>query len=144
LFGSGNHTTTAYLPYYWGKYTYAGPAGAGRPVVNSAFVTSGNKVLAPSQGTLSITFNATSGNDYIWFAIPSSVTDKTCWCIPALSVGGPIGGAVSAGGNLFPSVDTDGKNLIPVTTVCWSGCQYDVYVSNKQTTTNANIMTLGY
>jgi hypothetical protein len=144
VFGSSNYITTAYLPYYWGKCTCPGAPGANRPVPTCAMVLSGTKILAASNGTLSITFNATTGNDYIWFAVPSTVTDKTCWCIPALSVGGVIGGAVSAGGNLFPSVILDSACEIPVTTVCWSGCCYDVYISNKQTTTNANIMTLGY
>jgi len=94
-------------------------------------VIGGNKVLTSSAGDITINFNSTS-DDYLWFAIPScpaasNVPTKTCWCCNS-SLYGAIGGAVSAGGNLFPTPDyTD----ISVTTACWTA-NYDVYISNKQ------------
>ena len=139
-FDSGIYTTTAYLPYYWGVCTCPGPAGACRPVGNAAMVLSGTKVLGDSSGNVTIPFNS-GGNDYLWFAIPSSVANKTCWCLNA-SIYGVIGGAVSAGGNLFPDPNIDVYCNIPVTTACWSGRLYDVYISNKQST--AAILKMGY
>jgi hypothetical protein len=126
-FGSAAYTTTAYLPYYWGKCTCPGAPGTNRPVGDAAMVTSGTKVLAAASGDITINFAAVSGNDYLWFAIPSSVLNKNCWCVNP-SIYGTIGGAVSAGGNLFPAPDYES---ISVTTACWTA-NYDIYISNKQ------------
>jgi len=121
-----SQTITALLPYYWGVCTCPGPAGVGRPAGTCAMVIGGNKVLASSATDITISFNSTS-DDYLWFAVPSSVCFKTCWCCNS-SLYGAIGGAVSAGGNLFPAPDyTD----ISVTSAC-STSTYDIYISNKQ------------
>ena len=121
-----SQTVCALLPYYWGVCTCPGPAGSGRPAGTCAMVIGGNKVLANSATDITISFNSTS-NDYLWFAVPSSVCFKTCWCCNS-SLYGAIGGAVSAGGNLFPAPDyTD----ISVTSTC-STATYDIYISNKQ------------
>jgi len=119
-------TVTAYYPYYWGVCTCPGPSGANRPIPDSAMVAGGNKVLQPSGGPLSIDFNS-GADDYLWFAIPSTVVPiKTAWYVPALSVGGTIGGS-TPGTNLFPAP----VPAITVTTACWTKT-YDVYISNKQ------------
>jgi hypothetical protein len=89
-------------------------------------VLTGTKVLATSAGNITIAYNSTA-NDYLWFAIPSSVANKNCWCCNA-SIYGTIGGAVSPGGNLFPAPDYEN---ISVTTACWTA-NYDIYISNKQ------------
>jgi hypothetical protein len=123
--GSSSYTITGLLPYYWGVCTCPGAAGAGRPTATCAMVTGGTKILASSEA-ISINFNS-GVNDYLWFAIPATVAAKTCWCVNGIN-NGTIGGCVSPACNLFPA-----PNSISVTTACWSGCNYNVYISNKQT-----------
>jgi len=125
-FGSSNHTITGLLPYFWGKCTCPGAAGEGRPTLTAVQVTGGSKVLAGSAGSISITFSSTD-DDYLWFAVPASVSDKVCWYVDAIN-NGAIGGSVSPACNLFPSPAT----LNGVQNNCWSGEVYEVYVSNKQ------------
>ena len=135
-FGSVNNTVHSYYPYYWGKCTCPFPSGVNRPVPDSAMVAGGTKVLAPSGGAISINFN-TGADDYLWFAIPSTVVaTKTAYYIPALGVGGTIGGGIGAGCNLFPAP----VPAITVTTACWIKT-YDVYISNKQSQ-GSNAMTI--
>lgn len=131
-------------PYYFGKVCSNGaPAGSNRPtdaciktIITGGTVGVGctcNKVVAGSSGTISVNFGSTS-DDYLWFAIPSGSTSKTCWYVDALNKG-IIGGVVSPGGNLFPtqtSVTGIKSNLS-----CWSGQTYQFYVSNYQTATCA-------
>ena len=90
-------------------------------------VTGGTKIVADSSGSLSINFGSTP-DDYLWFAVPSSVSAKTCWYVDAIN-NGAIGGGVSPACNLFPAA----SSLSNVKNVCWSGQTYSVYVSNKQT-----------
>jgi len=126
-FGSGNYTVTGLYPYYWGKCTCPGAAGAGRPSLSAADVTGGTKVLAGSAGSFGISFNSTD-NDYLWFAVPASVSNKTCWHVDTIN-NGEIGGGVGAGCNLFPTADVVNN----VENDCWDSVAYEVYVSNKQT-----------
>ena len=130
--GSSSYTITGLLPYYWGKCTCPGPAGSGRPTATCAMVIGGTKILASSAGAVSINFNSGS-DDYLWFAIPATVAAKNCWCVTALN-NGAIGGGVSPACNLFPAADS-----VSVTTACWSGCNYCVYISNKQTCSTASM-----
>ena len=132
-FGSSTYTVTGLLPYFWGKCTCPGPAGSNRPAATPAMVTSGTKVLADSSGSININFNSGS-DDYLWFAVPATVSNKTCWCVDAIN-NGSIGGGISPACNLFPAATTTG-----VTTVCWSNCSYKVYVSNKQTAQSSTII----
>ncbi len=114
-------------PYFYGKVASGGaPAGLNRPIATNALVTGGTKVVAISTNTITVTFNSTA-DDYIWFAIPNASTSKTCWYIDATNKG-VIGGGVSPGCNLFPI-----NNSVSVTTVCWAGQTYKVYISNYQT-----------
>lgn len=132
-FNSSTLTVSGILPYYWGICTCPGGAGCNRPVASCAMVLTGTKVLSNSSGSIGINFNS-GPDDYIWFAVPSTVTDKTCWCVSALN-NGSIGGGVSPACNLFPAPDAN----ISVSTACWSSCNYDVYISNKQTCTTSTM-----
>ncbi len=126
-FGSGSYSVTGLLPYYYGKCTCPGPAGANRPLATCAMVLGGTKVLASSSGSVSITFNSTN-DDYLWFAVPATVS-KVCWCTPSAPTNnGAIGGGINPACNLFPAPD-----VVSVTTLCWAGCSYNVYISNAQT-----------
>jgi hypothetical protein len=126
-FGSVAYTTIAYLPYYWGICTCAGGAGCNRPIGSGINVTGGTKVLANSSGSISITFNSGS-NDYLWFAVPATVS-KVCWCTPSAPTNnGVIGGGINPACNLFPA-----PNVVSLTSACWAGKSYNVYVSNAQT-----------
>jgi len=141
---TSSRVITGIYPYYWGTFTCAAAAGVGRPSACCIkdIITGGtdgidyNKVVAPSNGTLLINFFSTP-DDYIWFATPSGSTSKTCWYIDATNKG-TIGGAVSAGGNLFPDPDTS------ITDMCscdgyWSGETYKIYVSNFQSSATENM-----
>jgi len=127
---------TGVYPWYWGKVASGGAAsGANRPsaccIKNVITGGTGNKVVAPSTGTILTTFGSTS-DDYIWFATPTGSTSKTCWYVDALN-SGVIGGAVTPGGNLFPAPET----VTGVTTTCWSGQSYKIYISNYQSCATA-------
>jgi hypothetical protein len=119
-------------PYFYGKVSAPGNAGDNRPVANQALINSGTKVTLSSTSTITITFNSLA-SDYIWFAIPSTSTSKTSWYVDALNTGA-IGGAVNAGGNLFPTFDTV---IINSPTSLWSGVSYKIYISNYQTLSSA-------
>lgn len=121
-------SVSAIYPYYYGTVASGGaPAGSNRPTSDNDLITGGTKVLASSNGTLCINFNSTA-DDYLWFAIPTGSTSKTCWHINALN-NGNIGGAVSPAGNLFP--DFDGVSACSAQG-CWCNVNYKVYVSNYQ------------
>lgn len=126
--GAETVSVSGIYPYYYGTVASGGaPAGSNRPSSDNDLITGGTKVLANSNGTLNINFNS-STDDYLWFAIPTGSTSKTCWYINALN-NGSIGGTVSPGGNLFPDFDTVSACSAQG---CWSNVNYKVYVSNYQ------------
>ena len=128
-FNSGQDTVTSLYPYFYGKVASGGLApGLGRPAASQALINAGSKVVANSNGTISINFNSSS-DDYIWFAIPAISANKNVWFVSLLN-NGSIGGPVTPGGNLFPAFDTIS---VDSPTVLWSGINYKVYVSNYQT-----------
>jgi len=138
---------TGIYPYFFGKISSGGaPAGVNRPDNNTICtciiaadlsrntnVNSGAVVgVGYSNNTINLNFNSTA-DDYIWFAIPSaSSTAKTCWYVSETNKGN-VGGAVSVGGNLFPT----NSNITNISTICWSGQTYQAYVSNYQTCSTA-------
>lgn len=130
---------TGVYPWYWGIESSGGAAsGANRPstccIKDVITGGTGNKEVEASSGTICVTFGSTS-DDYIWFATPlCGGCDKTCWYVDALN-SGLIGGGVSPGGELFPDFDT----VTGVTTTCWSGETYQVYVSNYQSAAASNM-----
>jgi len=127
-FISSNFNVSSIYPFYYGKVSSIGAApGVNRPIDNQALINSGTEVVSSSTGTLSVTFGSTS-DDYIWFAIPSSSTDKTVWYIDTLN-NGVIGGAVSPSGNLFPVFTSVSINS---PTALWSGITYHIYIANYQ------------
>lgn len=133
--GAISRSLTGIYPYYWGTVASGGvPAGSNRPTANNALVVSGTKVVSSSNSTITISFGATA-DDYLWFAIPSDNTSKTCWYVDALN-NGNIGGSVNPGGNLFPDFDT-----VSVTSAeaCWGGVNYKVYISNYQSLTSGSM-----
>jgi hypothetical protein len=124
-------TICGQYPYFYGKVASGSvPAGSNRPTATCALIISGTKCVCNSDSTICINFNSTP-DDYLWFAIPSGSTSKTCWFVNTFN-NGNIGGVVSAGGNLFPTYNT----VNPVTTVCWAGQTYKLYISNYQTAIN--------
>lgn len=122
-----SQTICGLYPYFYGKVSSGGcPAGVNRPVPSNALINTGTKVVGLSTGTININFNSGS-DDYVWFAIPNASTSKTKWFVDSLN-NGNIGGGVSPGCNLFPVECV----VSPVTTACWGGQTYKVYVSNYQ------------
>lgn len=118
------------LPWYWGLSSSF--------IINGTCIAScgrnglGSKNLANvTSSPISITFNSSS-SDYLWFALPACAAEKTCWYIPNTSSKGSIGGAES----LFASYCT-----VNVTSAegCWNSCEYEVYVSNYTTATEAGV-----
>jgi hypothetical protein len=131
-------------PWFWGTFTCSAAAGVGRPnaCCIKDIITGGTegsdycKEVDYSTGNLDVIFNSTP-DDYIWFATPNASTTKTCWYVDATNKG-VIGGAVNAGGNLFPAPDTS------ITDMCscdgyWSGQTYKIYVSNYQSCATQNM-----
>jgi hypothetical protein len=120
-------TITGIFPYFFGTFDSMGAAaGASRPTIDNDLVTGGTKVVATSNGTLTVAFNSNS-DDYLFFAIPAASTLKTVWFETTLNQG-TIGGAVSVGGNLFPD-----PVAISITTDLWGPESFNVYLSNFQT-----------
>lgn len=132
-FQSANFNVSSIYPYFYGKVASGGaPPSVNRPIADQSLIDSGTKVVANSNGTITINFNTTS-DDYMWFAIPSTSTSKLVWFIDALN-SGAIGGVVSAGGNLFPNPDLVS---IDSPTVLWNGIQYKIYIANYQSSVSS-------
>ena len=130
-FNSSNFNVSSIYPVFYGKVA-SGGAGSGqnRPIANQSLINSGTKLVIPSNGTITISFNTTP-DDYMWFAVPQSSPLKTSWFVDSLN-NGVIGGSVSPSGNLFPSpnlLNIDSNNLpIPL----WTNVPYNIYIANYQ------------
>ena len=125
-------------PWFYGTFDGgAVAAGVNRPdatvtATTQALLSSGSTVVQKSNGTLSVANFGAGIQDYLWFAIPSSFSvAKNKWFVTSLN-NGAIGGAVSAGGNLFPDPDTV---VVDSPDGYWTGISYNIYVSNKQVAT---------
>lgn len=136
-FNSNTTSVSGLYPYYWGICTCPGSAGDNRPLPNTDFdasnVTGGTYVLAGSSGSIGINFNS-GDSDYLWFAVPATVANKSEYYVSTFNFG-DIGGGVGAGCNLFP----DPVTVANVQNNCWSSVSYEVYVSNKQTSVDASM-----
>jgi len=89
--------------------------------IDAADIIAGTKVVS-SDTTPTVTFNSTS-SDYIWIAVPSSFGTFDSWFVNALNQG-----AIGTISDLF-----NAPSVVSVTTVNWSGINYELYVSNFST-----------
>lgn len=96
------------------------------PSVSQSTINSGTKVVASSNSTINITFNATV--QYLWFAIPTTSTAKTRWFVDTLNQGN-----IGTPTDLFGAPTVFNINS---PTGLWSNVSYRMYISNFQTTTN--------
>ena len=119
-------TSRKYTMYVYQPYFYGISSDSSRPTAGQTLLNSGTKVIANPNGTLSMNLN-TPEDVWLWFAIPSSVANKTNWFFTDQSKG-TIG---DGGATLFPdiseniSVDDPNSN--------WSGVTYDFYVTGYKT-----------
>jgi len=119
---------SGFHPYYWGTYASGGqPAGVNRPASTNDLVTGGTKVLNCGNSNITVSFASTS-DDYLWFAIPSTSTSKTCWYVDTIN-NEKIEGGIGPGCCLFPVFSTV---AICSAQGCWNNINYKVYVSNYQ------------
>lgn len=123
--GNSNDNQIAYtstdliLPYFYGKSSSDITPNQGLfDDVNTS------KVLASSEGTVSIVFNASA--EFLWFATPEGSTTKTNWFVTALNAG-DIGGST----NLWASPIT---LSIESPDGLWTQ-NYKIYVTNSATST---------
>ena len=129
--GSKSLSITGIYPWFYGTVASGGAvAGANRPLPDQALINSGTKVVAGSDGTIVVNNFSATGDDYVWFAIPSASVSKTIWYASALS-NGTIGVNLT---DLFPSPVLDGAANISINSPSgyWSGINYDIYIASKQ------------
>ena len=122
-------TITGLYPYFWGVSASSLTAS---DVANAIQYGSKTKVVASSNSTITISFNASA--EYLWFAIPSTSTSKTVWYVNALnngSIGGPS--------NLFGSESTQS---VTSSDGFWAGVSYKIYITNYATSTGSDSMQL--
>lgn len=115
-------------PYYYGTYSSNNAcSGCDRPSGSASLIILGTKVVESSLSDICVNFNS-AGDDYLWFAIPSTSTAKTIWYNSPIN-NGSIGGGISHGCNLFPNP----ISIANVSNGCWGGVTYNMYISNYQT-----------
>lgn len=116
-------TITGIYPYFYGVSTTV-------PTPGSALLTTGNKTLATSTGTLNITYGVQTAK-YLWFATPAASTTKQGW----------YEGATNKGNIGSPSDLFDAPSTISVDSPdsCWTSISYKFYISNYSTSTSANV-----
>jgi hypothetical protein len=116
-------------PYFYGRFASGGVGtGQNRPAATESLVKSGTQVNNISTGTIIVDFNST-GDDYIFFAVPITSSLKTKWYVNSLNQG-DIQGIVAPSGNLFPDPVVININI---TNPLLGIIQYRVYISNYQT-----------
>lgn len=110
---SRNVSKCSVYPVYYGKVSCVS-----RPNVDNTLITGGTKTVINSTSTVTVTFAST--NQWTWVAIPATSTSKTCWYVNNLD-NGRINNA--------PSDKYPDECVLPITTTCWSGINYKVYMS---------------
>lgn len=108
-------------PYFWGKSVSAPTAGS---IAAAIAAGTENKVLLPSSGTISATFDADA--EYIWFAHPSSYTTKTRWYNTPFNQS-----IIEPSGFIAPAI----TQTVNSPDGFWSSVSYKVYISNYATNT---------
>lgn len=114
-------TVTGIYPYFWGK-TVSLPTAT--DIANAIAAGTENKVLADSDGTISIMYNAF--DEYIWMAHEASYTEKTAWYFNDYNQGliGPD--------NFILTPSTENVNSPDG---YWVGVSYKIYISDSPTIT---------
>ena len=110
-------------PYFYGNSVSA-------PTAGSALLTTGNKCVTDSSNNVIVNYNVTS--KYIWLAVPTISTIKTKW----EGSNAPTTNTESIPGGLF-NVPT--SVLVNSPSSCWTGVNYNFYISNYPTSTIAGI-----
>jgi hypothetical protein len=123
---STQYTYTGIYPYFWGVSTTQPSAS---DIVNQITGGTANKVLSSASSTITITFGASS--QYLWFAHFSNYTNKTVWYVDALN-----SGSIGGGTNLFGTPTT---NSVDSPDGYWSGINFEIYISNYQTSTSGSM-----
>jgi len=121
---------TGVLPWYWGVST--GITVNASCVAECGCSVYGGKCVETVNGeSISMCFNSVY-DDYLWFAIPTGSTAKTCW-----NVDGANNGCIGGTGNLFAN-----SCVVAVSSCegCWVGCNYDVYISCYPTGTETDTL----
>jgi len=108
---------TGILPWYWGTNSTS--------TITSTVITGGTKVVSVVTQNTAICFDATT--EYLWFAAPAGTTPKTKWWVCAANAG-DIGGTGELWADACNVAVTSGQG-------CWSGCNFDVYVTCGITST---------
>ncbi len=112
-----NRSITSMYPYFYGVSDSV-------PVAGSALLSTGTKCVCLSNGNVPINFNAI--DKYLWLAIPSGTT-KVRW-----TGSNSVTNTESIPGGLFSAKSTVSVNS---PSSCWSGRNYDFYISNYKTCT---------
>jgi hypothetical protein len=107
------NTITGIYPYYFGKLS-----SGSRPAVTNALITGGTKVAAYAGTCTSVIFGATG--EWTWFALPAACAARAYWCETALS----RGCMASAPSDKYPDTCN-----ISISSACWAGISYNVYMS---------------
>jgi hypothetical protein len=114
-------TVTGLYPYFWGK-TASLPTAT--DIANAIAAGTENKVLADSNGTISVIYNAF--DEYIWMAHEAGYTEKTAWYFNDYNQG------LIGSGNFILSPSTENVNSPDG---YWSGVSYKIYISDSPTIT---------
>lgn len=120
-FNSTTFTYTNIYPYFYGTSS-SQPTASGIASLIAGGTTT--KVLSSASGDIQMNFNTTT--QYLWVAVFSNYTNKTLWYVNELNKGA-IGGLTNLFGTpIIQSVNSPNGY--------WSGINFDVYISNYQTT----------
>ena len=137
-FNTGSITYTPIYPYYWGvSLTRPTATDIATAILNNApfgtVTNTPNRVLASVGSTLNISFGVPTTNHFLWFCYTSNVANRNSFFVTGNN-NGPIGGAVSPAGNLFPAPEL---TTVTANNGRWNNIQFKVYISNYATTTDA-------
>jgi hypothetical protein len=118
-------TITGIYPYYWGVSSTQPTTTTIAAAISGG---SANRVLADSNGTVSITFGAAA--QFIWFAHAEIYTVKTKWYNTDLNQGN-----IGAGNFILSPLD----QAVSANNGSWTNVNYKVYISGGATNTSGAI-----
>jgi hypothetical protein len=119
---STSFTQSAIYPYFWGVSTTQPTEASVKAAITAK---TANKVIAGSDGNISITFAASS--QFLWFATPATSTTKKRWYNTESNQAG-IGPGELFNSPLTSKV-TSGENY-------WTDIDYKIYLGSGATSTN--------